>query len=59
MNISATVKRECKFNGSTYEDIELTQEDIEQALIRKCESNFSDNTGCTFSIENIQFEEVK
>ena len=51
MKLSATVKRECKFNGSTYEDIELTQEDIDFWLTRKCEEKFSDNTGCTFSVD--------
>lgn len=59
MNISASVKRTCSFNGSTYENVELTQEDIEQVLIRKCEGLFGDNTGCTFSIEDVQIEEVK
>lgn len=51
MKINAQVKRTCKHNGSTYEDVELTEEDIEIMLIKKCNSIYSENTGCTFSIE--------
>lgn len=52
MKIKGQVKRVCKFSGTTYEDIELTDEDIELIMIRKCESLYSDNTGCTLSVED-------
>tara|TARA_R110000796_G_scaffold85679_2_gene185801 strand:+ start:373 stop:552 length:180 start_codon:yes stop_codon:yes gene_type:complete len=51
MKIKAQVKRVCKINGATYEDIELTNEDIQMIMIRKCESLYSDNVGCTLNIE--------
>jgi hypothetical protein len=54
MNIKASVKRVCQFNGTSYENIELTQEDIELVLIRKCESLFSDNEKCTFSVDDLE-----
>jgi hypothetical protein len=51
MKIKAQIKRTCKHNGSTYEDVELSEEEVEIMLIKKCDSLYSDNTGCTFNVE--------
>lgn len=53
MKISTGVKRTCKFNGSSYDVVELTDEDIKQALIEKCKIIYGDNEGCEFSIDEI------
>lgn len=52
MNIKAKVRRVCKSTGISVDDVEITNEDIVSMLIRKCESNYYDNDGCTFSIES-------
>ena len=52
MNIKAKVKRVCKNTGVSVDDVEITNDDIVSILIRKCESSYYDNEGCTFSIES-------
>ena len=62
MKIKGQVKRVCKYKGevyqTTHDDIELSQEDIELLLIRKCESMYGLETGVTLSVESVSIEDV-
>jgi len=54
MNIKITVKRDCKYNGLTYETITIKNSDIEQLAISKCKDMFNSNESCTFKTQEIE-----